>query len=416
MPARHRLAAIPLDGGTYGEEVSGAVSAGEQPLARALRSIATMLGAPYAQIAGTSPDGPITIDEHAFMELVRTHRLAAYLGPRADLLDLTPLEVRQLTDAWKQANIQGELQAMSTVRVCTELEAAGIPVVAYKGVGLSWLTTGSTGGRGGGDVDVLVPADRAADAIEALVGVGGVVLAPGFPRPGDRLWKSFTRLYNEFPVQFGPVEVDLHWRLDSVPEVLPIPFRDLQARGACVPVSGSSFRTLGTQDALLVAALHGTKEQWQTLRRVIDFVLLARAVSDWDALVASADAYGGRPALNLGLCFASRLAPELRPPAEALCRSSDVRRADACWAMLARSGGRSRRPTRTAVLATLRWQMRTMPSARARWHLLERSLVYFKDMERLKLPPSMLAGYALLRPFMSLLPDPVDGRPRQTHR
>lgn len=389
------------------------------PLARVRWSVARVLDVADDQVLHRrTPDQPEGHDDARFMDLVRAHRLAPALGPMGDHLELAPAGRVQLEDAWKLSQLEGQLVAMSTMRACAALSDAGIPALAFKGAGLAWLTTGDLAGRGGGDIDVLVPPQRAADAIEALAAVGGEVLAPSFRRPGEALWESFTRLYNEFPVQFGVAEVDVHWRFDPVPEVLELPFEDLWSRSIAVPVSGASMQTLCVDDALLVAALHGAKDRWQALRRVIDFVRLARLVTDWDDVCNRADAHGARPLLNLALCFASSIAADLLVLARRFGRSSDWHRAEACWQALQRRGRQVPNVTRADTLRTLRWQWSTMPGARARWHLLERSLIYFKDMERIQLPPALLPLYIPMRPFMSLLPDPVNGprtRKRDAH-
>lgn len=350
-----------------------------------------------------------TEDAGRFLDLVRAHRLVSVLGPVTADLGLEPPEQLRLQQATGRSRLEGELLALSTLRVCDVLTEARVPVIAFKGAGLAWHSTGDVAGRGGGDIDVIVPPACVPDAIEALAQAGGQVRAPSFRRPGDALWEPFMRLYNEFPVQFGAVEVDVHWRFDAVPEVLSLPFDDLASRTASVPVSGSSMPTLGTDDALLVAALHGTKERWQVLRRAIDLVRLSRRVTDFNAVHDQAEDCGVGSHLRLALCFCSWLDPAVSDLAQAFASKADWRRAQGCWQSLAQRRPAQVPATRTQALGQIAWQWSVMPGARARWHLVERSLIYFKDMERLRLPAALLPLYIPLRPVMSLLPDPVNG-------
>ena len=92
------------------------------------------------------------------------------------------------------------------------LQSAGIDVVVFKGAALAVLEYGSLDVRPMDDLDVLVPEDRAAEALRALLDAGwepGDVL---LPQPIGALPESFLRFRHGAPLH-GPAgfEVDLHW-------------------------------------------------------------------------------------------------------------------------------------------------------------------------------------------------------------
>lgn len=167
-----------------------------------------------------------------------------------------------------------------TSRVAAMFERAGLPLLVLKGIALALQTSGSPWGRGGGDLDLLVPPAQLPAAVALLESVG-FERPPGlFPKDLHGFWGRYSRWAGyELPLQrrapTGLQLVDLHWSLAPVRQPLP-GFEALWRRSQCLDLQGKALRTLGLADALLFAAAHAAKENWHTLRHLVDLERLAR--------------------------------------------------------------------------------------------------------------------------------------------
>jgi putative nucleotidyltransferase-like protein len=162
------------------------------------------------------------------------------------------------------------------------LTANGIETLVTKGASLALLTYGDLGARPMDDVDVLVPLDRAIEAIEVLSAAGWVA-----DRDDPLAW---TQVHHSLGFA-GPDggHVDLHWF------ALWQPARDEELWQGSVPMelAGTATRAPCAADQLLLACVHGTP--WSPLppfRWIADAVTVIRCAGDgldWDRLVGEAD-------------------------------------------------------------------------------------------------------------------------------
>ncbi|MDX6608721.1 MAG: hypothetical protein QOF85_646 [Solirubrobacterales bacterium] len=162
------------------------------------------------------------------------------------------------------------------------LHEIGIETLVTKGASLAILSYRDVGVRPMDDVDVLVPIDRAREAIEALVAAG---------------WKADhedplarTQVHHSLGFR-GPDggEMDLHWFS------LWQPASDVALWRASVPLElgGAKTRAPSAADQLLLACVHGTP--WSPLppfRWIADAATVIRAAGDeldWGHLLAEAE-------------------------------------------------------------------------------------------------------------------------------
>jgi hypothetical protein len=162
------------------------------------------------------------------------------------------------------------------------LEGAGIETLITKGASLAVLSYGDVGVRPMDDVDVLVPIDRTAAAIEALVAAGWS------PDHHDPL--TWTQVHHSLGFAGADAgNVDLHWFS------LWQPARDdeLWRASVSLQLAGIASRAPCPADQLLLACVHGTP--WSPLppfRWIADAVTVIRSAGgrlDWDRLAAEAE-------------------------------------------------------------------------------------------------------------------------------
>lgn len=208
---------------------------------------------------------------------------------------LLPLVYRNLGAAAFDAEVAGRLKGLyrrswshnqlifkRAAEAIAVLEGAGIETLVTKGASLALLSYGDLGVRPMDDVDVLVPIERTAEAIEALLGAGWS------PDHDDPL--TWTEVHHSlgFAGADGG-EVDLHWFS------LWQPASDVELWRASLPLAlaGAATRAPCPADQLLLTCVHGTP--WSPLppfRWIADALTVIRSAGeqlDWDRLVSEAE-------------------------------------------------------------------------------------------------------------------------------
>lgn len=249
------------------------------PHARASAFVLSLLGPPGAPPAPPAPDDHAAWDEA--LRLVRYHMLEGLAVSRAR--DALPGPIRQeLEPAHRRIGLHTTLLLESWERAREALDQAGVPSLLYKGGAL--VASGAypePGARRMDDVDVLVPSDRAADAMDAL-------RARGFEpwtawAPSKAGWADATALTDGASPPGMPLVVDLHWRAEygrlrfGDPGPADLLWRDAD-RGRGLPAP---------EPHLVVVAEHLLKHLRFKVHLVglADLGLLADRVRDWDRVV-----------------------------------------------------------------------------------------------------------------------------------
>jgi hypothetical protein len=162
------------------------------------------------------------------------------------------------------------------------LEREGIETLVTKGASLALLSYGDVGVRPMDDIDVLVPIERTAAAIEALSGAGW---SPAHEEPLD--WTEVHHSLDFASTDSG--HVDLHWF--SLWQ--PASDKELWRASVSLELAGAATRAPCPADQLLLACVHGTP--WSPLppfRWIADAVTVIRAGGerlDWDRFAAEAE-------------------------------------------------------------------------------------------------------------------------------
>jgi hypothetical protein len=205
------------------------------------------------------------------------------------------------------------------------------------------------------------------------------------------------RIGCELPYRWRDVDIDVHWRLDRLPQIAAMPFDELwQARDA-VTIGGRELPTLGADDALLVTCAHGTKEHWRHWRWIVDLVRQARGTVEWEPLLERSRRTGCEESLAVGLAMHAYLAPVPVGPAPG---PRPRRLAAMAWQDAGRGSAPFGEISLHKQLDRIRWTWQTLPSATSTGSLLLRQAVTTMDMAEVPLPRTFVFGYAALRPYL----------------
>jgi hypothetical protein len=240
------------------------------------------------QAAPPGDPGPLaaelaTLPAAALLAEIGRQRVAAVLAPDRPWLTAQPA-LAPLAAGLQRLHQRDTLAALAlqhlTLRVLALFQEAGLPVLVLKGIPLALQTCGSAVARGRGDLDLLVAPRQLPAAVDLLEAHGFRRPYGTFPLALDSFWGRYSRWAGyELPLcSSGPAGgewIDLHWCLAPVRQPLP-PFAELWARRVELRLQGRNLPTLGMADAFRFAAVHAAKDDWHSLRHLVDLHRLAR--------------------------------------------------------------------------------------------------------------------------------------------
>lgn len=210
-----------------------------------------------------------------FLAAVRRHRVTEVLSSQSMAIGL-PERVRATLDDHRRVGATRTLTLVQGMRRVQQVMAeADVRTLFVKGPALAVQTTGDFTARGSGDIDILVPARDLEGAVAALV-TSGFVMRAGVPTHVDSWgWRYMKSIYYELALDGPWGTVDLHWRLDPTHGGLP-GFTQLWGRRESVMVGPVRVETLSPQDAFLHSCHHAAKDEWRSLRSLVDIHRLSR--------------------------------------------------------------------------------------------------------------------------------------------
>ncbi len=242
--------------------------------------VLSLLGPPDASVRTPEPDDDEAWDEA--LRLIRYHMLEGLAVSRAER-ELPARVQEELEPVHRRIGMHTTLLLESWERARSALVEAEVPCLLYKGGAL--VASGAypkPGGRRMDDVDVLVPPDRAADAMDALREGG---FRPWTEwEPGKATWADATALDDPASPPGMPLVVDLHWRADYG----RLRFGDPGAEGLLWEGADRARGLPAPEPHLVVVVEHLLKHLRFKVHLVglADLALLAERVRDWDRAVA----------------------------------------------------------------------------------------------------------------------------------
>ncbi|MEH2417060.1 nucleotidyltransferase domain-containing protein [Nostoc sp.] len=208
-------------------------------------------------------------------------------------------------------NISNRLHAYSRIKtarnlflakqLCQILDLLGsdnISAIPFKGPTLATLAYGNLVLREFSDLDILVRKDDYLRAKELLI------------RQGYRHKYFPEHEVDSYQAQLirddGKVGIDLHYEMVTKDSFFPLDSTPFWQRLQPLSIAGQTVATLQPEDALLVAYIHGSKEDWRSLKRVCDFAELIRAYPqlNWEQILEPVERLGNKRGFLLALLLA----------------------------------------------------------------------------------------------------------------
>ncbi len=249
-------------------------------------------------------------DPAAVAAICVRHGIAGYVaalwpGPGRGAI-LPPALREPLAAARRKIAMDNTLLYARARPILERLHARGIDTIVLKGPALIGRVYDDAGARLLSDLDLLVPAPRAAEAIETLQVLGlAEVLC-------DQ--RSARRLGYEAAGP-GALPVEIHWDL-SQRHRFQADLAGLWERSVPFELEGIPARRLGREDEFLYLALHHAAHYFGvTLKWVVDLrELLRRDPPDAGVLDRRASLWHGRAALGAAGLYLKKIYPALGVP------------------------------------------------------------------------------------------------------
>jgi hypothetical protein len=296
-------------------------------------------------------------------------------------------------------------QSAVLARASSILAAAGIRVLALKGVALSMQLYGAADQRGPRDIDLLFAPDEVEQATETLV-------AAGFRLPGGALPPRHRAAYRRLvkDVQLadptGTVRIELHHRLTDNPRLFDADFAALWREREEVVIGDTAVATLSRQHLPLYLCVHGASHAWERLCWLTDFAAAMRLAPAEPALAAARATGLEAPMLHalvlahdwLGLPLAERHLAEA-------CETGAVAQLDRVLAHSYAGDAWHQTPAQGSLSGIARrslWQRLYRLRLKRDWHyrVLQAKREYASpaDWDTVRLPDALFWLYPLVRP------------------
>ena len=253
------------------------------------RLVAACLAAnPTAALTASLREQCRLVPPQEWLAMIRRHRLVPLLHGSPVAAELLPFLASALQQLVREERYAALALAQFTCEIAGHFQRLGLPVLVIKGIPLSLQTTGSISARGrSADLDLWVDPNRLQTVIGVLQNLGFVREWGLSPLHMGGLRGRYCRWIGyELSLQRQHQVIDLHWALSSARGDLPS-FPKAWQRQESIDLHGHSIYTLSRSDALSHACAHAFKDQWRSLRDLIDIDRLASQLPQ-DALLSLA--------------------------------------------------------------------------------------------------------------------------------
>ncbi|MCA9968977.1 MAG: nucleotidyltransferase family protein [Anaerolineales bacterium] len=330
---------------------------------------------------------------------------------------VTALVFRNLWPRLPEAMRQGQLQQLrqhaqwtaftnlmrsrTLLELLDLLQAEGIAAIPYKGPVLGQVAYQDVALRQFGDLDLIVPAEKALQARDVLLRHGFIQTWPEAALTPAQEAQHLQTKYNFTLARASDnLEVELHWAVTNRYINLPPRAGLLWSYLEPTALGGRMVPSFTPEVLLLILTAHGSNHCWNRLIWVCDVAETVRTFGariDWERLLALAEAWHGQRMLLIGLHLAQTLLGAPLPAAVA-----QTARADKTAVALARQSRAKLLAVQHVPFRPLEepfYHLRMLDDGRARWRYgAEVIRPSTKDWLYWPLPPRLAWLYYLVRP------------------
>lgn len=228
----------------------------------------------------------LDLDSGDIIAAIRRHRLVELIAGNAEKLGLPDEISSDLADLNGAARRGLMLQLLELTRIRSMFQQVGVPWLSIKGPALSVQSAGSLTARGFGDLDVFVHPESVEAVNDALNDNGWIGRPVGLTPHDSWARRHLMSTQNEITFDGPASEIDLHWRLDPTHDALP-DFATCWSRRTSVECGEISVDTLCIADAFKHSCYNAMKDDWRSLRSLVDIHRLARLIEITDATTLS---------------------------------------------------------------------------------------------------------------------------------
>ena len=191
--------------------------------------------------------------------------------------------------------------------VTTALHKRGIPIIALKGIYLAEAVYRDIALRRMGDIDILVPRAKMAEAGEVVEALGFRPWKPYNARADILVDRHLTRM-----IQADGLALEIHWNLTSPGSPRFVEADTWWSRATSVYLGGVNALTLSVEDTLLHLCLHAAYQHHFTsgLRPLCDIAWLIERFEttlDWDTVANRAQQWGWERGVYLTLRLTQKM-------------------------------------------------------------------------------------------------------------
>jgi len=238
------------------------------------------------------------IDWDNFVKLVDRHRVPSPVYQNLNRFAGNSIPEPTLTSLRNRAHRNAQRVLAKTtelVRIVQRFGENDINVLPLKGPVLALQLYDDLGSRHVGDLDIMVPPERALEA-------QGLLLQEGYRRthPDFELTRRQDLAYIRNNQHFGyfckdrRIRVELHWRFGSNRYLFPLRFNDLWRDRQTVRLGGTDMATFSLEHTILFLCTHGAVHAWFRLFWLNDVarLVIQNDSIDWNVLMRHAGQLG----------------------------------------------------------------------------------------------------------------------------
>ena len=230
---------------------------------------------------------------------------------RAQPPGAVPAEVLNIVnERYIELALQSSLIFRELADIATALGDRGVPLMLLKGLHLAVDVYDARPLRTMGDIDIMVPRDRLADAERALAAAGFGV------QPVADL-TDFCRTNPHLPRMAPPrgrgIGVEVHWTIERPTSPFDIRHEELWAHARTIDVDGRAMHVLTPEHLALHLCLHACfhhRFEHTPLKQLCDLAVLLkryREEIDWDVLIGTAERWRVGPFVRFTLLLTHEL-------------------------------------------------------------------------------------------------------------